>query len=301
MRESSEGAPLPERARHLRHVKAGADREQELFQSALSRFVGPEPVNTARRLREQLTARQVAILESVEEDRATFRDLFVEHAEASERYELVWRRTRPAIAIGLVVVGLTWALTRSLQADASPHVGDYILSMAVAFSVLATLAVVSPLRSLLLSPFLELQEARQRQGAVAADLEAAETLFVDALARVGFSEEARRLRNQEASALASRNPPMSGSGAGERAALAVDGRLRPISAQNLVEAYRGGAEVETETRARLRERIAVVGGASIGIAGPRGVGKSTVIKSLFCSAACRRGSLCHRGFSSSPL
>jgi hypothetical protein len=290
--ETRDGADAPrERLRQLRYVQDGEEREQSLFKAALTTFLDSpairDTVSSVASVRGLMEESRAEILASVESDRATFRTAFVEDAEAGQRLEDARRRFRsvalPSFMIGSVAI---YALIGVLVLSVFRASQNIITPLA--FGVLITLG------GALYPSTLQYLRVRRISGIAHDNLEAAEALFADALVRVGFAEEWRRARNVGARAgmrVSGESAKIVGGLVPTRMA-PTDDRLGPIAATNLVEGYRGGGEVDTKTRARLVGCIRGLAGASIGVSGPRGIGKSTLIRSVFATERAGGPSFC---------
>jgi cytochrome c biogenesis protein CcdA len=296
--------PPRERLRQLEHIRDGEARETQLFSRALNAFVESQSADDEPRqasVRAAMEGHREEILASVESDRATFRAAFVEHAEALQRLKEAWRATLPVISIVIVLATVISLLSAFLAIE--PGSSQWIV-VALGIAIVLLLLVLVPTNMLsILAVSLRYESTnrginrhfshylltRRALRVAIDDLYAAEELFVDALLQIGFAEEGRRLRNinSRASARQDAEPATRSTGLGTTA-----GHLPVIDSTFLVDGYRGGGEINTDARAHLRKSIRDLAGASIGVSGPRGVGKTTLIRSVFDIERTERGFFC---------
>jgi Cdc6-like AAA superfamily ATPase len=266
--------PPSERLRRMRNVRQGEKAEEQLYEHAVDLYLGGTgPSRAAAISRDTLLTHRAEVMDSVERDRATFRELTGDYLNASASYQTASRFFTVLATALAVCLSVAFAVLVAERYYIAEYLDRTMISLGL---VLALTGALIPLLAPRVSSFFA---SRATYRAVADDYHAAKTLLIQALVEVGIPEYVRRFRNRTTTPATD----------GGDAASSADGILRPIGIANLVEAYRGGGEVETTTRAWLRGRIRNLIGASIGVAGPRGVGKSTLIRSVFAAERTEYG------------
>jgi Cdc6-like AAA superfamily ATPase len=277
LRPSLESRELPlssERLRRRRAVEAADRHESQLVRAALDNFVDevPTTAHSLADLRAPLLDQREEMLAAVDEDRATFRKAFIDAEEARSR-------TRNAMTRALVPVSAASLVT-------------YVVITLFAFDVVSTRDSVKTAAIIIGSAFVirqlvlrgqpaRLASAWRTSSAARREALAAEELFISALRGTAFPEALRRLRSKRVRAARVRPAPHAeGRTEPVHDAVRESDRLDTLDPEYLVDSHRAGSPVDTDALISVRRLVASLAGASIGIAGPRGVGKSTVSRAL---------------------
>ncbi len=268
--------PPAERLQRLAAVELGEHRERELYAAVCGQFVAGEGISRLVGV-ESLGTIEAKLLEArdealalVEADRATFRDAILNHEQAVRQARVAQRRLIPLLlgvsAVVYVAIGLVVASVVSV----TESVGG------------AALVAVLLLRFDSASLLAGYAQARQKRLAETRNLQAAEELFERALLRDAFPDFTRGLVRGP-----TRTPPDEPPAAPPDDADPL--RLAPFEAEHLVEVYRAGQQLSTRARDRLQDLVDQLSGASVGIAGPRGAGKTTLMRWFFDKQVAERG------------
>jgi hypothetical protein len=228
-------------------------------------------------VRERLENQKDEALESVEADRAALRETMVEHFEAGWRLRRDFLRLLFLVGVGCGLAALAYVLLR--------HVAPvpFLLNSRATFVLLVAGAV-----SVLRDPMLELLLSIRKRRFVQLDLEAAEKLLERAIREVALPALLRQLHQFSPGSFSTAPQKDSDNGVAIAAAPAAASsaprpgrRLQPLEAQNLVELFQSPQQIPTEARNRLKTLVGSLRGASLGIAGPRGIGKTSLLQWFF--------------------
>jgi Cdc6-like AAA superfamily ATPase len=278
--ESEAGRPLsgPSAAAALLY-------EDDLFERAVRRSSREVHLFAA-----QLDARARAeVLASVEQDRATFHAAFAEEQETAARFAVVRRRVLAMLASAVASAGAVLIFLPSVSPldDGAPS--TWAVAFITGASVGLTMRVRGRRRPLGHIDYLVARDARLT---ARGQRRTAEELYVRALERIALPEAFRRSessRLREARARGSVEPESASPHATTPPSppQRVDGHLvvPRLDPTHLVQNVRAGTQIDTEALAEARGLVEALSGASIGLAGPRGVGKSTVAQSLLDSVS----------------
>lgn len=261
-----------ERARRADALAAAKRREKEIYDRAVeelwkfpeldSLYDGTRRVEIQRHL---LDSTKDA-LEQVESDRAAFRKAMVDRSEA--RWQLrrdLLRLAATAVLLLAAAIGVAY-VAQTAYAIHSPRQTSLFVTAIV---LLGAFLRVRPDR------LNSLFEARRNANL---DFAAAESLLASAIREVAIPSQLRRLKQRG-------RPPRPREtririGDVEKV-LIRPSHVPPIDPTNLVELYQSPQQLATAGRQRLKNLVDALGSASLGIAGPRGVGKTSLLEWFF--------------------
>jgi Cdc6-like AAA superfamily ATPase len=269
-----------ERLQRLAALEQGNAQERELYARAASEFVDSEAFRALNSglspvaAQKELLAASDAVVDTVEADRAALRTAVVETYQALR----LWNGAiRSLIVLALIVGVVAYAASALIIAEVFPATTAVVGSLTLLVALTRIDLVGRSIRTFI--------DARQARASTRRDLSAAEELFVRALTRYGFPEHIQSLRSGS----------LQDNAAGHRTVTPTDPmHLAPFKAQHLVEIYSAGQQIQTRARDALTDLVDGLTGASIGVAGPRGVGKTTLLRWFFdkqvadfdCMALC---------------
>lgn len=279
--------------RRARALGLSENEEATLFAEALKIFAkSPDLRHVEPRQREESLAlvgqRKERALAYVESDRAAYRKSAIQAFEARWMLGRAIERAVVVTLLGVIVLVLLAIVSRFTYGWAATPVD--LISV-------AALGVLGPALIDRVGELPRSYRARQRANL---DLAAARTLLMQALvedALPGLLHELRLGRAAAQPAPDDHMPPAApapDAGTGQARArpseterqgarVAAPSRIQvaPIDPENLVELYRSSQQIPTKGRQRLRTLVAALSGASIGIAGARGIGKTTLLRWFF--------------------
>jgi len=264
---------LSEKARRADALAAAKLLEKEIYEQVvenLEEFPELDSLYENAQLAEvqrHLLDRWEEALEQVESDRAAFREA------AADKLEADWQLRQ-------AVRGLAWNAGGWLAAAAGIAFAvrtSYSIHSLNSTAFLAVLglfiAAAARNRSVRLTSAL-----RVRRNANL-DFAAAESLLENAIREVALPSQLRLTGQRRRRRRVEANTPPRQVGL-EKALTSTSYALR-IDPTNLVELYQSPQQLATTGRERLKALVGALGSASLGIAGPRGVGKTSLLEWFF--------------------
>jgi hypothetical protein len=257
-------------------MAAEPSQEKRLFDAALARYVGAEPDEPFELWASDPDHRE-EIVRGADRERATYLRALDERREWHRHVRRVVEVSAAWIAVFGVAVLLTVLFRGEVQITSEPVTGSEALD--------AILLVVIP-GAILVGRFVDVQTGFSPTEALAGYLESiriarqTRAWYVAALVEVALPEARSRFESERLRRESSRLGVRARRREERRAQRSSEPPLRALDASRLVQSLRSGAHVHTDALARVQRLVEGLEGATIGIAGPRGVGKSELAQTL---------------------
>jgi hypothetical protein len=268
--------PLSERARRATALEAAKQREAQLYGHVVDNLGEfPELDSLYRGIskgeaQKQLLAQREEALGLVESDRAELVTAIADYAEARWRLRQVLQRLALlALALGVLGGGIVFVAYEIYGYDFFGRGGVALLS-ALALAVGVSSRGDGP-------RLIDEVEARRN---TRRDVVAAENLLENAIREIALPSQLRQAGTATHGSRPLPEDPEVEDGPAE-AAFTAASRLQPVDPTNLVELHQSPQQLATAGRRRLKSLVDALGSASLGIAGPRGVGKTSLLEWFF--------------------
>lgn len=264
---------LSERVRRADALEEAKRAELEIYRHVVGRLGEFEELQgfysgiPLEEVRKQLTVQHAEALEAVESDRATFQEAVAEWFEAKWRVRQVAQGAL-VVFFAFVVGGLFLLTLLDATALLPRQPANFLLGLIGAMFA----SSINGRGSRLVDALRTRRYARR-------DLYAAESLLERAIREVALPSQLRQIGRGAAAGGTLREPAVE---AEPRAKPPLpDSVLAPIDPRHLVELSGSPQQLSTAGRKRLKSLVDVLGSASLGIAGPRGVGKTSLLEWFF--------------------